>query len=152
MKTMNIMNLIGDFDSCPNCGTSFIGKDIYKHFLDDYTNNWPYQYSKTKDEIKKSIKDFSDLYESRGKIPDIDSMTEIEANAWYSANMYGWTFENPKCFKHTIIGIEVQGYYDGIAFWHCSKCDVYWKRFSWSNFKEAFSECDMIEVNCEKNV
>ncbi len=57
-------------------------------------------------------------------------MTEIELNAWYTANNYGWTFKNPKCFQNQL-GIEVSEIYDGVIMYQCPDCKHVWKRFDW---------------------
>jgi hypothetical protein len=28
-----------------------------------------------------------------------------------------------------LIGVEVRGIYDGVAYWHCPLCDIVWHRF-----------------------
>jgi hypothetical protein len=128
---INILDIVGDFEECPHCKTSFIGNDIYQHFLEIYTLDWPYRYAKTKEEILENKKNYPELYKN---FPDnLDDYTDIEANALDTANSYGWTKEKPRSFKHTVIGVEVQGAYDGVLFWHCTKCNTYWKRFPWSD-------------------
>jgi hypothetical protein len=49
---------------------------------------------------------------------------EIEKHA----NNYGWTKEKPKCFSR-IVGVEIRGYYDGVAYWSCPDCKHKWHRF-----------------------
>ena len=78
-------------------------------------------------------------------------MSFIEMNAMYTARSYGWTKENPKCFKHTIMGVEVQGVYDGILFWQCTACNTYWKRFEWSDLSivEKWKDNETVSDNPE---
>jgi hypothetical protein len=45
------------------------------------------------------------------------------------AGSYGWTEDNPKTFNK-LIGIEIQGEYDGVLYWKCPDCESYWGRFS----------------------
>lgn len=47
-----------------------------------------------------------------------------------TAKLYGWSKETPKCFRKNI-GIEIRGYYDGVSFYKCPKCEVIWRRFKW---------------------
>jgi hypothetical protein len=49
---------------------------------------------------------------------------EIEQHA----NNYGWTKEKPKSFSR-IVGVEIRGYYDGVAYWECPDCKHKWHRF-----------------------
>lgn len=132
---INIIDIVHNEDTCPNCKKNLKGEDIYQFFLNKYTKEWPYKYSKKLEDIKESIKQYPTLFNK--ETPNfyknkINKMTDIELNAWYTAQSYGWSTKNPKSFS-SIIGIEVQGYYDGIAFWHCPKCKAYWKRFEWSD-------------------
>jgi uncharacterized C2H2 Zn-finger protein len=137
-KDLILIDLVGDFNECPHCKISFLGKDIYQHFLETYTLDWPYKYAKTKEEILESKKNYPELYKN---FPDnLDDYTDIEANALDAANSYGWNKNNLKTFRNHIIGVEIQGAYDGVLFWNCSKCDAYWKRFDWSDFKYLLGE------------
>lgn len=49
---------------------------------------------------------------------------EIEKHA----NNYGWTREVPKSFSR-LVGVEIRGYYDGVAYWECPDCKHRWHRF-----------------------
>ena len=42
---------------------------------------------------------------------------------------YGWTPETPKCFSN-LIGIEIEGAYDGVSLWQCPGCDQQWSWFT----------------------
>jgi hypothetical protein len=66
-------------------------------------------------------------------------MSYLQLNAWYSAHNYGWSEENPVTFKKEI-GIEIQGYYDGIVVYRCAECDYRWKRFDWVDDKYLTEE------------
>lgn len=35
----------------------------------------------------------------------------------------------PSCDCTQVIGVEVQGEYDGVLFWHCRKCKTSWPRW-----------------------
>jgi len=50
-----------------------------------------------------------------------------EEEALKAAEMYGWSKENPKCFRREI-GIEVRGVYDGVIAWKCPDCGHVWPR------------------------
>lgn len=45
------------------------------------------------------------------------------------ASSYGWTKENKKCFSN-LIGLQIQGVYDGVLYWKCPNCQTQWGRFS----------------------
>ena len=47
-----------------------------------------------------------------------------------TAAMYGCTAESPKHFGKNVIGIEIQGKYDGISYWKCQVCKVIFDRFT----------------------
>ena len=117
------------YDECPRCKMNFEGDDIYDYFLLKYTNDNGYKYPTTPVEIREKAKHYPDQYEP---LPiNLDTMSQNELDAWNSARMYGWTFENPKTFRK-LIGVEVQGVYDGILYWQCPECSFKWKRFDWT--------------------
>lgn len=47
-----------------------------------------------------------------------------------TAEMYGCTKENPKHFGKNVTGVEIQGGYDGVSYWQCSKCETYFDRWT----------------------
>ena len=116
------------YDACPKCGLDFNGEDIYQLFLKRYTEDGGYQYAKSRDAIRSSALQYPQFY---SPLPDLDNMSDFEVAAWDSARSYGWTFENPKCFRKEI-GIELREddyRYDGVALWECPECHYRWKRF-----------------------
>lgn len=147
-KSIKTLDIVGDFDECPYCNTSFLGEDIYQHFLERYAADPNYKYFVTKERIIETVKHYPKLY-ADFPIEDLDSMSFIEMNALWTARSYGWTKENPKCFKHTLMGVEIQGVYDGVLFWQCARCNTYWKRFEWSDLSivEKWKENETISNN-----
>lgn len=117
------------YDICPCCNFDFRGDDIYDYFMLKYTNDNGYKYPTTPEKIRENAKHYPGQFEPLP--PNLDTMTQNELDAWNTARAYGWTFENPKCFRNEI-GIEVQGVYDGILYYQCPKCEFKWKRFSWT--------------------
>ena len=53
-----------------------------------------------------------------------------EAKARETAGHYGCTVETPKHFSKNVVGIEIQGMYDGISFWECQKCGTTFNRWT----------------------
>ena len=53
-----------------------------------------------------------------------------------TARLYGWTPENPQCFRKEI-GIEILGKYDGISEWQCPECDFAWDRWTGKTLREG---------------
>ena len=53
-----------------------------------------------------------------------------EDRARETANNYGCTPEKPKHFGKNVVGIEIQGMYDGISFWECQSCGTTFDRFT----------------------
>ena len=53
-----------------------------------------------------------------------------EVKAAETASAYGDTPETPKHFGKDIIGIEIQGMYDGISYWKCKKCETTFNRWT----------------------
>lgn len=53
-----------------------------------------------------------------------------EEKARESASNYGCTPENPKHFSKNVIGIEIQGEYDGVSMWKCLCCKTHFDRWS----------------------
>ena len=49
-----------------------------------------------------------------------DEQLESEMKSMY-AEPYRWS---------RLIGIEIQGEYDGISYWQCPDCKTYWSRFT----------------------
>jgi len=68
-----------------------------------------------------------------------EGMTVKEAAA-DSASMYGCTKESPKSFGVDVIGIEIQGMYDGVLYWQCKKCEGYLHRFDGTWYNEFPTE------------
>lgn len=64
-----------------------------------------------------------------------------EEKARKTAECYGCTPENPKHFGKNVIGIEIQGMYDGISFWECQACKSTFDRFT---MEEVTSNVDNI--------
>lgn len=60
-----------------------------------------------------------------------------EEEARKSASSYGCTEDNPKHFSKNIIGVEVSGYYDGVAYWRCTECKSCFDRFTGERFEES---------------
>lgn len=52
------------------------------------------------------------------------------------AAMYGCTPEHPKHFGENIIGIELQGQYDGVSQWQCTNCNTIFDRWSMEPIKD----------------
>lgn len=110
-------------DFCPNCNIDFRGDDIYQHFLDKYTAEWPYKYKKTHEEIFEDIRTYPMLYKC---VPDnLMEYSEIEINAWWSASCYGWTVANPQTFRKDIYVKYVGGDHD-MNYWKCPNCNYTW--------------------------
>lgn len=112
---------------CPKCKFDLRGEDIYQFFLKRY-EQYDVPYPKTLKEIFQIIKEYPNLYKNAPNKAKLKSLTFLELNAWYSAQSYGWSFEEPKSFKKEI-GVEFPGYYDGVAVWQCPECKYKWKRF-----------------------
>lgn len=53
-----------------------------------------------------------------------------EEKAREIAKCYGCVPENPKHFGKNVVGIEIQGMYDGISFWECQKCKSTFDRWT----------------------
>ena len=53
-----------------------------------------------------------------------------EEKATSAAKNYGCTPESPKHFGKNVIGIEIQGMYDGISFWECQGCKTTFDRWT----------------------
>lgn len=53
-----------------------------------------------------------------------------EEKARETAKYYGCVPENPKHFGKNVVGIEIQGMYDGISFWECQECKSTFDRWT----------------------
>lgn len=53
-----------------------------------------------------------------------------EEKARETASCYGCTPEKPKHFGKNVIGVEIQGMYDGISYWECQKCGTTFNRWT----------------------
>ena len=58
------------------------------------------------------------------------SKGKTESEARDIATNYGCTPETPKHFSKDVIGIEIQGQYDGVSYWECQKCKTTFDRFT----------------------
>jgi hypothetical protein len=58
----------------------------------------------------------------------LKSNTPFEARCIASA--YGDTEDSPKHFGANVIGIEIQGQYDGISQWKCTSCNTIFDRWT----------------------
>lgn len=107
---------ISERKHCPECGFLWHGEDIYQCFLRKRSEGDLYWSEKTNKEI-------------------------LEA-----AGHYGWTREEPKCFKH-VVGVELPynhpNHYDGVSYWMCPKCRTTWNR--WTQKKEKIPEHEVKE-------
>ncbi len=60
-----------------------------------------------------------------------------EEKARAAAKNYGCTPERPKHFGKNVIGIEIQGMYDGVSFWECQGCKTTFDRFTMKEVKSS---------------
>ena len=121
---------MSELSNCPKCNADLNGKDIYQHFLDEYTENGIPDYCKSVDEMLKSAKEYPSLYSDIPSKKELKAMTPLEFAAYQTAHSYGWSKAKPNCFRKEC-GIEISGYYDGIALYKCPSCNHVWKRFEW---------------------
>lgn len=47
-----------------------------------------------------------------------------------TASAYGCTADKPKHFSKNVVGIEIQGMYDGISYWKCQNCKTTFDRWT----------------------
>jgi hypothetical protein len=53
-----------------------------------------------------------------------------KSKAKETAKAYGCTEQSPKHFSKNVIGVQVLGYYDGVAYWKCKSCNTCFDRFT----------------------
>jgi uncharacterized C2H2 Zn-finger protein len=125
-----------EIDNCPKCNANFNSKDIYQHFLYEYAKYGIPSYSRGVEDIEKAKLDYPELYKTAPSKEELEKMSPVELAAWNSAQQYGWTKENPRCFRREI-GIEIPGVWDGVVIWKCPACNFKWKRagFEWVDDK-----------------
>jgi len=73
-----------------------------------------------------------DIYEhflARRDNGDVFYANKTDEEILETASSYGYTLESPQYFSH-LIGIEIRGYYDGVAGWKCPACGQVWNRFT----------------------
>lgn len=124
---------MNELNNCPKCNFNLNGEDIYEHFLNKYSKEGIPSYARDFDGIIKSMADYPKIYEN-ASLEDLKKMSPLELAAWDSANNYGWTRKDPKCFRKEI-GIEISGYYDGVVLYKCPNCNHLRKRFAWVDDK-----------------
>jgi hypothetical protein len=44
--------------------------------------------------------------------------------------MYGCTPSTPQHFSVNVVGIEIQGQYDGVSYWKCTPCGTVFDRWT----------------------
>jgi len=81
-------------------------------------------------ECKTPWKEAISIYEHFLKTNTKGKATEI-------AGMFGCTKENPLAFGKDVIGIEIQGGYDGVSFWECQKCGSIFDRWTMKKVKDT---------------
>lgn len=125
-----------ELSHCPKCNASFDGEDIYQFFFNKYSKDGIPDYARDIEDIKKSIKLYPTIYKNAPSFDELEKMSELELAAWDTANNYGWSKKNPKCFRKEL-GIEIQGLYDGVVLFQCVDCKHKWKRvgFEWIDDK-----------------
>ncbi len=101
-------------DNCPSCSTPWNHEEtIFDHFLDRYTKEG------IPDSILRRTKDIT-----------------LKQAAAETAGYYGDTLETPRHFGKDVIGIEIQGEYDGVLYWQCQVCGDYTHRFNGEIFSK----------------
>jgi Zn-finger nucleic acid-binding protein len=65
-------------------------------------------------------------------------MSENTLLEW--AGDYGWTPKNKAHFGR-VIGIEIQGEYDGVSYYQCPDCQTTWDRFTGEKQAKGFAIC-----------
>lgn len=58
-----------------------------------------------------------------------------EEKALKMAENYGCTLDSPQHFSKDVIGIEIQGGYDGVSLWKCKKCNSEFDRWTLKEVK-----------------
>lgn len=66
-----------------------------------------------------------------------------ESKARETSEHYGCTPDRPKHFSKDVVGIEIQGMYDGISYWKCQKCNTTFDRWT---MKEKTNDSTDIKV------
>jgi Zn ribbon nucleic-acid-binding protein len=46
----------------------------------------------------------------------------------------------PECYTASMIGVEIQGVYDGVLYWECLYCGHRWHRFPAGHYLHAKAE------------
>ena len=44
------------------------------------------------------------------------------------------------CDPHNPVGVEIRGFYDGVAYWQCMVCGHRWHRFPEGDYRRATIE------------
>lgn len=100
-------------DECPECGMSWVGKDIYEAFAE---------------------------MREKGEQP-YSTMTDQQLEA--AAGQYGWTPENPKHFRLLLgieLSYGDHKRYDGVSYWRCPGCKATWNRFTGNKLEGEIPE------------
>lgn len=58
-----------------------------------------------------------------------------ESKARETALNYGCRPDRPKHFSKNVVGIEIQGMYDGISYWKCACCETTFDRWTMKETK-----------------
>ena len=106
------MNIL-NLDNCPECGGSFNRKDVLQFFREVKEDPTNPNHAHYKDKTDEQI---------------------IEV-----AGMYGYTPEKPIYFSD-LIGIEYEGFYDGVLVWECPHCQTQWGRFTGQKKPDLYTE------------
>lgn len=63
-----------------------------------------------------------------------------ETKARETAGHYGCTVETPKHFSKNVVGIEIQGMYDGVSYWKCQSCETVFNRWTMQETEINYGE------------
>jgi len=100
-------------------------------------------------EIKIKVPDVAHIVISGptqcGKSIVMDTITQYFESQGYShrkavqtAAMYGCTPKSPKHFGKNVVGIEIQGKYDGVSYWKCTECETVFDRWTMEVVEDAY--------------
>jgi len=74
-----------------------------------------------------------------------ETITEYFESQGYShrkavqtAALYGCTPKSPKHFGKNVVGIEIQGKYDGVSYWKCTECETVFDRWTMEVVENAY--------------
>jgi predicted RNA-binding Zn-ribbon protein involved in translation (DUF1610 family) len=130
-------------ETCPNCGSNWDGGSIIEEFIRQRDEGNQFWKDKTDDDIRKYVEGWTDdeILAFVDQNMSFDSEEEMQKFLMQDRKDISWhlysnfnvevqgSYSPPYRFSR-VIGVEIQGMYDGVSYWKCPDCGKTWNRWT----------------------